>query len=103
MLHHRRALPRVRSMKTSEQPWPSQAFTREKSSVQTKFAMATAIGSRNSWGGPRGPGAQQAVLGNNLPERFVAPERLIERGELPQVRRRELPALVGVDETAKPR
>ena len=35
MLHHRRALPRVWSAKSSVQARPSQAFTLEKSSVQT--------------------------------------------------------------------
>jgi hypothetical protein len=46
MLHQRRARPRVWSAKMSVQIGPSQAFTFEKSSVQTSCASASPMALR---------------------------------------------------------
>ena len=50
MMHHRRVRPRVWSAKSSVQAGPSQAFTSEKSSVQTscaRVASSTSTGDRS--------------------------------------------------------
>ena len=68
MLHHRRVRPRVWSAKRSVQAGPSQAFTYEKSSVQTSCASASPIGTKRASGvfaigGPPQAGAVFLALG----------------------------------------